>query len=196
MATQYLPVTWQEYHALSLKLAATILSASDHPYDLIVAIARGGMSLGLMLSDFLQAPVSSITIQSYTDIEKQGELRLTSKLGISIRNKHILLVDDIADSGKTFLRALAYLRPLKPMSITTVALFLKPHSVFRPDFFAAQTSAWILLPHEVTEWIKTFSEKLRSEGASKANIQRFLTGLGYTDKQIAFVEKYYHGRLS
>lgn len=191
MATHYLPVTWGQYHAHAQLLAATILSARSTPYDLIIAIARGGLSLGLILSDYLQTPVSSITIQSYTDIQKQGELKITSKLGISIKGKHILLVDDIADSGKTFKRTLAYLQPLGPASITTVALFFKPHSVFRPDFFAKQTSAWILLPHEVTEWIKTFTLKMQDEGKSKLEIQTFLESLDYTDNQIAFVRKYY-----
>lgn len=190
MAAQYLSVTWQEYHALSLNLAATILS-HNKKYDIIVAIARGGLSLGLILSDLLKTPVSSITIQSYTDIQKQGELTITSKLGMSIKGKRVLLVDDIADSGKTFKRSLSYLKRLHPASITTVALFYKPHSTYRPDFYAKRTSAWILLPHEVTEWITTFTEKMKAEGKPKAEIQKFLESLGYTDNQIAFVKKYH-----
>ncbi len=190
MAGQYLSVTWQEYHTLSLNLAATILS-HNKKYDVIIAIARGGLSLGLILSDFLKTPVSSITIQSYTDIQKQGELIITSKLGMSIKGKNVLLVDDIADSGKTFKRSISYLKHLKPSSITTVSLFYKPHSAYRPDFFAQKTSAWILLPHEVTEWVYTFTKKMEEEGKSKADIQNFLESLGYTDKQIAFVRKYH-----
>ncbi len=109
MAAQYLPVTWNEYHTLSLKLAATIISHQTS-YDSIVAIARGGLSLGLILSDFLRIPISTIAIQSYTDIQKQGKLFIAAKLQVSIRDKSILLVDDIADSGKTFKRALSYLK--------------------------------------------------------------------------------------
>lgn len=190
MAAQYLSVTWQEYHTLSLNLAATILS-HNQTYDIIVAIARGGLSLGLILSDFLKTPVSTITIQSYTDIQRQGELTITSKLGMSIKGKRVLLVDDIADSGKTFKRSLSYLKRLQPTSITTVALFYKPHSTYRPDFYAKRTSAWILLPHEVTEWIYTFTKKMEAEGKTKAHIQSFLESLGYTDNQIAFVRKYH-----
>lgn len=190
MADQYLSVTWNEFHSLSLLLAQQILE-SNKPIDEIVAIARGGLSLGLILTDFLQKPISTITIQSYTDIQKQGELTITSKLGKAIMEKSVLLVDDIADSGKTFLRAIRYLKKFRPASITTTALFYKPHSTFKPDFFAKETSAWILLPHEVTEWIKTFTEKMEAEGKSKTEIQKFLKSLGYTDSQIAFVQKYY-----
>lgn len=194
MADQYLSVSWDEFHSLSLLLAEQILK-SKKPVDEIVAIARGGLSLGLILTDFLQKPISTITIQSYIDIKKQGLVQITSKLGKPIRDKNILLVDDIADSGKTFARAISYLEGFHPKSITTASLFYKPHSSFRTDFFAKETSAWILLPHEVTEWIKTFTKKMQSEGKSEAAIQKFLESLGYTYTQIAFVRKYYE-RLS
>ena len=190
MATQYLAVTWNEFHYLSQQLADTILRQKI-PLDEIVAIARGGLSLGLILTDFLQIPISTITIQSYTDIKKQGLVQITSKLGKTIAGKNILLVDDIADSGKTFLRALSYLKRLKPASLTTASLFYKPHSKYKPDFFAKQTSAWILLPHEVTEWIHTFTKKMEKEGKSKTDIQQFLASLGYNEKQIAFVRRYH-----
>lgn len=190
MADQYLPVTWNEYHSLCQLLAEKILSTNT-PLDEIVAIARGGLSLGLMLTDFLQKPISTITIQSYTDIKKQGVIKITSKLGKSIRDKNILLVDDIADSGKTFTRAVSYLGALHPKSITTAALFYKPHSSFLPDFFAKETDRWILLPHEVTEWISTFTKQMKKESKSNTDRQAFLKQLGYADDQIAFVTKYY-----
>lgn len=190
MADQYLPVTWNEYHSLSQLLAEKILFTKT-PLDEIVAIARGGLSLGLILTDFLQKPISTITIQSYTDIKKQGLVRITSKLGKPIRDKHILLVDDISDSGKTFIRAISYLEEFRPKSITTAALFYKPHSAFLPDFFAKKTDRWILLPHEVTEWISTFTKKMKKEGRSEVTIQKFFKSLDYTDNQIAFVRKQY-----
>lgn len=191
MADQYLPVTWNEYHSLAQLLAEKILFTKT-PLDEIVAIARGGLSLGLILTDFLQKPISTITIQSYTDIKKQGLVQITSKLGKPIRGKHILLVDDISDSGKTFARAVSYLGAFRPTSITTAALFYKPHSSFLPDFFAKKTDRWILLPHEVTEWISTFTKKMKKEGRSKTDAQAFLKQLGYTNDQIAFVSKHYH----
>ncbi|MBI4066389.1 phosphoribosyltransferase, partial [Candidatus Gottesmanbacteria bacterium] len=64
MAAQYLAVTWNEYHTLSQNLAESILRQKI-PLDEIVAIARGGLSVGLILTDFLRIPISTITIQSY-----------------------------------------------------------------------------------------------------------------------------------
>jgi hypoxanthine phosphoribosyltransferase len=186
----YLPVTWNHYHKLTQKLAAAVLDTQE-PFDEIVAIARGGLTLGHLLSDYLRIPISSITIQSYTDIQQQGEVQITAGLAREIAGKRILLVDDIADSGKTLVRAVRYLEEFKPKAIKTLTMFYKPHCKVVPDFYAQQSDKWILLPFEVTEWICTFSQKLGAEGKTKAQIQVFLERLGYTPDQIKFARRHH-----
>lgn len=190
MDIQYLPITWDEYHDLIRKLAASILNLSDKP-DSIIAISRGGLSLGHMLSDFLRIPVSTFTIQSYTDIQSQGEMKITEPLKSPIRGKHVLLADDVADSGTTLKRALSYLQKFKPKRITTVTMFYKPRSIYRPDFFARETTKWILFPYEPTEMILAITTSMAKEGKSKAEIQSKLTSLGYSIDQIRFVRKWH-----
>ncbi len=190
MAVTYLPVDWDEYHTLAQKLAASILAQKEHP-DAIVAISRGGLTLGHLLTDFLRIPISTISIQSYTDIQASGEVKILTKLQTSIKGKRILLVDDVADSGKTLVRAVKYLKKSGPKDVTTVTMFYKPHSTFRPDYFAKQTTKWILFPYEPTEMILLITKQMEAEGRSKAEIQRFLEKLEYTDTQIAFVRKHH-----
>lgn len=191
MKTQYLSISWQQYHILARKMAAAMLDHEKNPFDEIVAIARGGLTLGHLFSDYLQIPISSITIQSYTDIEKQGEVNITAGLSKIIKGKKILLVDDIADTGKTLIRATEYLTDFHPSSITTATMFYKPHCSVMPDYFAQQTDKWILLPFEVTEWIYTFTTKMTKEGKSKREIQTFLENLGFTKDQILFVRRHH-----
>ncbi len=190
MQIRYLPVSWSEYHSLSQKVSATIL-AHDKPFDIIVAIGRGGLTFGHLLSDFLRIPIASITIQSYTDIQKQGEVEITDGLSRRIEGKRVLLVDDIADTGKTLVRAVSYLKEFSPKTVTTATLFYKPHSTVRPDYFARQTTRWILQPFEVTEWVYTFTKKMTAEGKSKKEIQTFLEQLGYNEQQIKFVRRHH-----
>lgn len=190
MATHYLPISWRSYHTLARKLAATILSSRTH-YDEIVAISRGGLTLGHLLTDFLRIPIATISIQSYTDIQARGEIKILTKLQTSIRGKRILLVDDVSDSGKTLKRAVSYLKRCGPVDITTVTVFYKPHSVFRPDYYAKQTTRWIIFPYEPTEMILLITKQMEKEGKTKADIQRFLERLHFTDDQIAFVRKYH-----
>ncbi len=190
MAIHYLPVSWKTYHETARKLAAAIL---DHatPVDQIVAISRGGLTLGHLLTDLLRIPISVITIQSYTDIQASGEAVLTAKLQNSIKHKHILLVDDVSDSGKTLIRAIKYLKRCGPKHIATATMFYKPHSVYRPDYFAKQTTKWILFPYEPTEMILLITKQMQEAGKSKAEIQKFLQKLDYTEDQIGFVRRHY-----
>ncbi len=190
MKISYLPLAWNEYHQTAQKLAATILSHGK-TYDEIVAISRGGLTLGHLLSDFMLLPVATFTIQSYQNIQAHGKPEITETLGTSIILKNILLVDDVSDSGKTFIRGIEYLKDLRPASITTVSMFYKPHSSFLPDFYAKQTKKWILFPYEPTEMISLISANLTKEKKTKPEIQDFLLSLGYTPSQIAFVRKYH-----
>ncbi|MCX6792104.1 MAG: phosphoribosyltransferase family protein [Candidatus Gottesmanbacteria bacterium] len=190
MAIHYLPVSWRIYHETARRLAATMLDHTE-PIDQIVAISRGGLTLGHLLTDLLRIPISIITIQSYTDIRTSGVAVLTEKLQNSIKRKHILLVDDVSDSGKTLVRATKYLTRAGAKKITTVTMFYKPHSVFRPDYFAKQTTKWILFPYEPTEMILLITKQMEKAGASKADIQKFLQNLDYTEDQIAFVRRHH-----
>lgn len=190
MQISYLPVDWTTYHTLARKLASAILS-SDEKVNQIVAISRGGLTLGHLLSDFLRIPIATFTIQSYSDIQKQGEVSITEELSVNIKGKNVLLVDDVADSGTTLKRAISYLKEFKPAHVTTVTMFYKPRSIYRPDYFAKQTTKWILFPYEPTEMILSITKMMAGEGKSKAEIQNVLTGLGYTQDEIRFTRKHY-----
>ena len=190
MAIEYLPVSWQQYHNYALTLAENILTKAG-PIDGIVAIARGGLSLGHVLSDFLSATISTFAIQSYESVQEQGEVKITAGIQTSIKGKHILVVDDVADTGKTFLRALSYLADFEPKKITTAAMFYKPHSAFKPDFFVEETSKWILFPTEVVESILAISKHMKQEGTSDEKIATFLLSLNYTRQQIDFVRRFH-----
>lgn len=190
MAVHYLSVSWKDYHEQTQHLASAILG-NKLPIDEIVAISRGGLTLGHLLSDMLRIPIWTISIQSYTDIQQQGEVKITGKLNTSIRDKHILLVDDVSDTGTTIKRAISYLKRFKPKKITTLTLYYKPHSIYRPDFFAKQTSDWILFPYEPIESIVLISRQLEKKGMSKAQIQTFLKRRKFTDKQIQFARKHH-----
>lgn len=190
MAIHYLPVSWKNYHETARKLATGILTRHE-PIDQIVAISRGGLTLGHLLADLLRIPISVISIQSYTDIQTSGEAVLTAKLQNPIKHKHILLVDDVSDSGKTLLRAIRYLTRAGAKKVTTVTMFFKPHSVYRPDYFAKQTTRWILFPYEPTEMILLITKQMHEAGASKADIQKFLKKLDYSEDQIGFVRRHY-----
>lgn len=190
MPTEYLPVSWEEYHTLAQDLAEKLLS-QGRKFDEIVAISRGGLPIGRLLSDLLALPISIFSTQSYTDLETQGEVKITKPIITPIRDKDILLVDDVSDTGKTLVRALEYLKAQQPKTVTTLTLFYKPQSIFKPDYFAKTTSAWIIFPNEVTETIVCIVKMMRKEKKSEEDIEKFLNRLHLSDGLISFAKKYY-----
>ena len=69
MLAQYLPVPWKDYHTLAQSLAEKIL-ADNKKFDEIVAISRGGLTLGHLLTDLLRIPISTIY-----DLACRGKIR-------------------------------------------------------------------------------------------------------------------------
>ena len=57
------------------------------------------------------------------------EVKLTMDINLDIKGEHILLVEDIVDRGLTLKFLQSHFQHRQPLSITTVALIVKPESV-------------------------------------------------------------------
>ena len=150
---------------------------SKQKIDLIVAIARGGMTVAQILSDFLSLPVATFTVSSYKDLRQEKSSEISFHVGGDLKNKRILLVDDVSDTGKTFERGIQYLNKLGVVSVVTAALLVKPQSKHVPDFFVKKTSSWIVFPYEVKETILSVSKMMKKENKTVDEIKEKLREL-------------------
>src|SRR3954463_10408569 len=66
-----------------------------------------------------------IGVSSYGHGTESGDLVFTKELRLDVRNRDVLLVDDILDTGKTLYRVLGKIRALKPRRIKTCVLLDK-----------------------------------------------------------------------
>ena len=66
-----------------------------------------------------------IGVSSYGAGTASGELVFTKELRLDVRNRDVLLVDDILDTGKTMVRVLEKLKALHPRRIRTCVLLNK-----------------------------------------------------------------------
>jgi len=181
----FLSLTWQQLHKDTFVLAKKIEASEEKP-DLIVAIARGGMSIAQILSDFLSLPVATFTVSSYKDLRQKGPSDISFHVGGDVKNKRVLLVDDVSDTGKTFERGIQYLHELGVTSITTAALLVKPQSKYLPDFFVKKTSAWIVFPYEIKETILSVSSVMKKEKKTIAEIRTKLKELKIPGKFVKY----------
>lgn len=171
---QFLLLSWDEIVSHLMNVAEQIRARSDKP-DLIIGIARGGLSVAHILSDLLSLPVASFTVSSYHELKRKDTLTLTYGIGGKLNGKHVLLVDDVSDSGRTFVRAKKYLCKNGAEKITTAAVFTKPQSAYTPDAFAAKTDHWIIFPFDLFESIRDIKTRWRKEGMDETMIsQRFV----------------------
>jgi uncharacterized protein len=168
-------ISWDNFHTSSFQLAEKI-KKSGEKFDIIIAISRGGLVLARILSDFLDLPIYNISIESYEEINKAKEPKVTQDIGSAeIKNKKILLVDEICDTGKTFERGVAYLFSVgngldRSLQVKTACLVLKTHSTFKPDFHEEKIDKWVVFPYEVRETVADLRDKFKIEDFVKLGL--------------------------
>ncbi len=74
----------------------------------------------------LDCRVDFMKVSSYGTGMTPGELRIIQDLEESISGRHVLIVEDIIDSGRTLLRLVELLQTRNPASLKIVAAFDKP----------------------------------------------------------------------
>ena len=111
--------------------------------DVILPIARGGLTFAHLLSEELEIrDVRCINSIGYHDKDMLDDITVFNIP--KIENKKVLIVDDIADSGKTLQKVVRLLKEKNPTcSFKTVTIFYKEDSVFQPDFKVRQTDEWV-----------------------------------------------------
>jgi hypoxanthine phosphoribosyltransferase len=163
--------TWNKIYALLLDLAHKILHQAKP--DLIVAVARGGTIPARILSDLLGAPYASIQVKLYTDIAHAGATpQLLQSLNVSVIDKKVLLVDDIADSGRSLKFAADHLKEQGVAEVQIATLYFKPTCTVTPDFYQKTTCNWVVFPWEYNETLfeilqKTPDKRLQSQEIAK-----------------------------
>jgi len=108
-------------------------------------------------------------------------------VGGDLKNKHILLVDDVSDTGKTFVRGIKYLLDLEAASVTTASPFIKPWTKYMPDFYVKQVDEWIVFPYDMRETVEALQTNLLKDGKSIDHIAKQLAIIKIPKK---FITKY------
>lgn len=141
-------LTWEGFGVASRELAQTIADDGYEP-EIIIAVARGGLvdagalsyALGVKLSD-------AINVEFYTDVHTTlpDPILLEPMLDVaSISGRKLLVVDDVADSGRTMKLVLEILRE-QGAEVRSAVLYEKSVSVVKPDYTWRHTDEWIVFP--------------------------------------------------
>ncbi|ADL18719.1 Purine phosphoribosyltransferase [Acidilobus saccharovorans 345-15] len=146
-------ITWSQIDEAVERIAEKINSSGFRP-DAIVCIMRGGLIPGRLLADRLGVEdIGTLEVKLYISPGQRGERPfLRQPLTLPIKDKKVLLVDDVSDSGLTLQFSVQALSLYMPTEIRTAALYIKPWTKLVPDYYADQVSKWIVFPWEVSEF--------------------------------------------
>lgn len=105
----------------------------------IIGIMTGSIMLMADLIRMLEMPlrVGVIQTSSYRDGSQRGELRINDSMMLDIRDRDVLLIDDIFDTGHTLVGVTERIKQLGPGSLRSAVLLSKTgrqEVTYRPDF--------------------------------------------------------------
>lgn len=174
-------------NALAFTLT-TKIQQSRQKFDRLITLAKGGWPMTYTLVDYLNIPeVASIGVKFYEGIGKRKKTpEIYQDLPVSVKGEHVLLFDDIVDTGDSLEFTIDHLRKEGVESITTASLFWKPHATFKPDYFGAETKDWIIFPYDLRDSVQQLGKKWKMQQMSiNAIIDRFVS-FGFSREYIEY----------
>lgn len=140
-------VSYDEFHQFTIQLADKIKYLE---IDYIVAPVRGGLLPGNILSHYLKKDVLAIQ-WSTRDFNKKIHC---SKIKNDLNNGlNLLLVDDINDSGRTFIELIEdwnYDKLTSKGNLITTSIFQRYNTKLKSDYFSKliNDDRWVIFPWE------------------------------------------------
>lgn len=141
-------LTWERFGVASRQLAQQVAD-SGFAAEIVIAVARGGLlPAGALAYALGTKAAGTLNVEFYSDIEETlpDPVVLEPMLDTAaIRGKRLLVVDDVADSGRTLALVMDMMRQYGADARSAV-LYTKPRSILIPDYSWRETELWITFP--------------------------------------------------
>lgn len=173
---EVLLLSWEDIEKGIDIIGEKILKSGYRP-DVIISVLRGGVIPGRLLADRLGIDdIGSMEIKLYIAAGQKGERPyMRQPVTLPIKDKKVLLVDDVSDSGLTLEFAIQAISLYMPMEIKTATLYMKPWTRLVPDFYAEEVDKWVVFPWEKKEFEKEYKSMTKVWQASPLlGISKFL----------------------
>jgi hypoxanthine phosphoribosyltransferase len=141
-------LTWERFGSAARELAGSVVDSGYEP-EMVIAIARGGLvPAGALAYAIGIKAAGTLNVEFYSDVEETlpDPVVLEPLLDTdAVVGKRLLVVDDVADSGRTLHLVLGLLRRHTP-EVRSAVLYTKPRTIVRPDYSWRETDRWINFP--------------------------------------------------
>ena len=117
-----------------VKMAASLKEEYVDKQPLFLAILNGAFIFAADLFKKLdfEAEICFIKLASYKGTKSTGTVITSIGLDHSLRDRHVIILEDIVDTGKTLTEFMPQLRDQQPASLKIAALLHKPEALQYP----------------------------------------------------------------
>jgi hypoxanthine phosphoribosyltransferase len=141
-------MTWEDLGTAVEDLAGQVHADRFSP-DAVLALARGGLPPAGALAYALGVKnMATLNVEFYTGVDERLDepLLLPPVPDLALlRSERLLVVDDVADTGRTLALAREFCAG-HVAEVRTAVLYEKPQSVVHCDYVWRRTDRWITFP--------------------------------------------------
>jgi len=139
-------LTWEEFGRITKDFAREV--ARVFKPELVVGIAKGGVIFGATVASVLRVDFFPIKLSRRILAEVvQQEPMFHIKPYAYAKDKTVLLVDDVSESGETIMIAKRAIEKFDPVDVKTATLARRSGG-YKPDFCAIESDSFIVFPWE------------------------------------------------
>lgn len=124
----------QLHHRIN-EMGADLADHYDNKRPIFLCILNGSFifTADLVRAANIECEIAFMKLASYKGTQSTGDVKTILDLQIPIENRHVIIVEDIVDTGRTMQKLLADLDALQPASLEIVTLLLKPDALQYSD---------------------------------------------------------------
>ena len=155
-------LTQDEIEAKSVELAQQLKADYHDKKPILIGLLKGSTMFmaDLMKSLDIDLQIDFMDVSSYDGALSTGDVKIVKDLDISVRDRHVLIVEDIVDTGRTLEKVIELLHNRHAASVEMVTLLDKPEARVAP--IAAKYVGFTIPKAFVVGYGLDYNEKYRN----------------------------------
>lgn len=137
-------ISWVNFHQICKELAEKI---SVEEIDIILGVARGGLYPATLISGMLRKEFYPLRVtRRLNDNVEHEKPQWKVDVTTDVKDKNILIIDDIADKGGTILLVSNRAKEEGATNIKTLTLITHSWANPKPDYYGLESDELIIFP--------------------------------------------------
>ena len=152
----------KEIEERTIELAEQLKIDYENKKPILLGLLKGSVMFmaDLMKSLDIDLQVDFMDVSSYEGTASTGDVKIVKDLDVSVRGRHVIIAEDIVDTGRTLEKVIELLKNRGAASIEMVTLLDKPEARIAP--IAAKYVGFAIPKSFVVGYGLDYNEKYRN----------------------------------